>query len=102
MNNIKLIPLALFAIITTSLTALQIVIDDWHDDNQWTNRAANGASAQFYTSQTFSNLNTVFQSFPLRGACSNFCHLFLRNCYFNTLNITYYEKFSLKKIKLSK
>ena len=67
MNNIKLIPLALFAITTTSLTALQIVIDDWHDDNQWTNRAANGASAQFYTSQTFSGVDNTSILFEAGG-----------------------------------
>jgi hypothetical protein len=54
----KLLPFTLFAFFTSSAFSLQIVIDDWATDNQWTSKASNGASAQFYTSQTFSDENS--------------------------------------------
>lgn len=50
----KYITLSLLTFIAVNLSALQIIIDDWHNDNQWTGKVANGASPQFYTSQTFS------------------------------------------------
>jgi hypothetical protein len=54
----KLLLLLSSALITFSASALQIIIDDWAEDNQWTDKASNGASAQFYTSQTFSDADT--------------------------------------------
>lgn len=61
----KYITLSLLTFIAVNLSALQIIIDDWHNLNQWTGKAANGASAQFYTSQTFTgedNTSILFEA----------------------------------------
>ena len=63
----KCISLSLLTFIAVNLSALQIIIDDWHNDNQWTNKAANGASAQFYTSQTFTGENNTSILFEAGG-----------------------------------
>ena len=55
----KYITLSLLTFIAVNLSALQIIIDDWHNDNQWTGKVANGASPQFYTSQNFTGVDGI-------------------------------------------
>ena len=53
----KYISLTILTFIAVNLSALQIIIDSWATDNQWTAKAANGNSAQFYTSQNFTGVD---------------------------------------------
>ena len=60
MKNKKDLILSIFAMLffsAANLSAVQIIIDDWATDNQWTGKAPNGSSAQFYTEQTFGDSN---------------------------------------------
>ena len=63
----KYISLTILTFIAVNLSALQIIIDSWATVNEWTGKAANGASANFYMSETFSGVDGASVLFEAGG-----------------------------------
>jgi hypothetical protein len=63
----KYISLTLLTFIAVNLSALQIIIDSWATENEWTSKAANGASANFYMSESFSGVDGASVLFEAGG-----------------------------------